>query len=172
MRSIQLSRSLKKYTACLQKRAYSRLSSKAGASSCRCTTISIGGKTKMKKYANETRYVSEPLRKTSNHVDSLSSVTTLVWDLGSQNDGEVKLFSGNYDARIRYEWTFCVKVLNATAKTYARNCYWRPSLPSTSWAYTEQWQLGTSAKAQLTSILTRALTIHRSSWRTLRSTSL
>ena len=61
--------------------------------------------------------------KTSNHVDSLSSVTTLVWDLGSENDGEVKLFSGNYDARIRYEWTCCVQVLNATAKTHARNCY-------------------------------------------------
>ena len=120
MRSIQLSRSLKKYIRCLQKRAYSRLSSKAGSSSCRCTTISMGGKTKMKKYANETRYVSEPLRKTSNHVDSLSSVTTLVWDLGSQHDGEMKLFSGNYDAKFRYEWTCCVLVLNATVKTYVR----------------------------------------------------
>ena len=112
---IRVSRSLKKYRRCLQKRACRRLSSKARSSSRRCATTSIGTRAAA---AENTRLVRHPTPDNSNQVDGRDSIPVTkqsgagVRVLEPQTRGKVGL-CGDDDEHIRSGWTsLMLKVRN------------------------------------------------------------
>ena len=79
---------------CLKKKAFNRLSSRAGSSSCQSTRISVGGKTKMHAYAVKTQSVSLRSPKTSNKDDGHICVLETKkngTEAGSKTNGDMKL---------------------------------------------------------------------------------